>query len=282
MNCAEVKELLSAFFDDELSGDERANVGSHVEACPSCAKELGEFRDLSVLSRRTSPGEASTKNWQRIVAGLDGASAIEVAASRRPAVLRWFAADKHRIAGLGLTAAALLLAVVWLGGRGDRSGDGAAADAAFGQYLDEFRRDPRAAQQRLFATYNGQSLDPGRAERAVGFRPAFATGLPPGYTIESVNVMTMPCCKCVQCVCKRADGSTLAIFEHGGGRTDPYAAENPQVCVECAEGRCMMLRSGDAIAASWHRDGRHITVVGANNPQEVGRLTAWFSDPRRT
>lgn len=254
---------------------------THVESCPVCRAELVEFRGMSTLARQTALGEAPAEIWHHIAASLDGENAV--AAPHRPVMLGWFAANRYRAAGLGIAAAAaLVLAAIWLGGTGGRHDNTDVASAAFDQYLTEFRRDPSAAQQWLLTKYAGQSVDPQTAVNTVGYRPVVAKGLPPGYAMDSVHVMTMPCCKCVQCVCRREDGSTLVIFEHGGGNADPLGDENMQACEDCADGRCMMLRSADAMASSWHHAGRHITVVGARDAEEVGRLSAWFAESRGT
>lgn len=254
---------------------------THVESCPACMAEISGFRSMSTLAAQTVVGEAPAEIWHQIAARLDREPAV--AAPRRPAILRWLAADRYRALGFEVAAAAaLILAAIWLGGIGGRHDHTDVASAAFGQYLAEFRRDPSAAQQWLLAKYGGHSVDPQAAMNTVGYRPVVAKGLPPGYAMESVNVMTMPCCKCVQCVCRREDGTTLVIFEHGGGNADPDGSENAQACEDCADGRCMMLRSADAIASSWRHAGRHITVVGARDAEEVGRLSAWFAESRGT
>ena len=52
-----MKELLSAYYDDELSSDKRTTVAKHLEGCNDCAHELEEFRCLSAMACYvTGPG----------------------------------------------------------------------------------------------------------------------------------------------------------------------------------------------------------------------------------
>ena len=105
-----------------------------------------------------------------------------------------------------VAVAATLLLVVGIGWLGystwfaHKDHDGFTAE--FSHYLDEFRRDPTAAQQFLLAKYEGQSVDAEHAVQQVGYRPVVADGVPQNYTVESTYVMKMPCCTCVQCLCK--------------------------------------------------------------------------------
>lgn len=277
MNCHETKERLSAYFDDELSGEERARVQAHVESCTSCTEELAEFRSLSTLARQSPPDEPPAEIWQRIAASLDSRCAS--VAPRRPAIFQWLAMNRFRGIAVGFAAAAaLVLVAVWLIGIGGRHDDMAAASAVFDRYLSEFHSDPHAAQQRLLAEYDGHTLDPARAVQLVGYRPAVAGGLPQGYAVESTYVMKMPCCTCVQSLCKRSDGTMLAIFEHDSDQTKQWFGDRPEASAICNGTQCRIVELNEGIAAKWQRGTRHITVVGARDTTEIGQLAAWLAD----
>jgi hypothetical protein len=150
--------------------------------------------------------------------------------------------------------------------------------AEFGHYLQEFQRDPAAAQQFLLAQYDNQSVDPQRALQLVGYRPAVADGLPDGYSMESMHVMKMPCCTCVQCLYKRSDGSTIAIFEHDDDAMDEWFGDRPERSAICGGKRCGLVDLDSRIAVSWKQGKRHIMVIGLQDVEEVNQLVAWFDD----
>jgi anti-sigma factor RsiW len=47
MDCSEVRDLLTAFCDDELPFDERRAVGDHLAHCTECAQALAQMATLS-------------------------------------------------------------------------------------------------------------------------------------------------------------------------------------------------------------------------------------------
>ena len=49
MDCTKVKELLSAYYDDELSTELRTAVGEHLADCDDCAGELKVFGSIKEL-----------------------------------------------------------------------------------------------------------------------------------------------------------------------------------------------------------------------------------------
>jgi len=50
MNCSEIEELLSAYYDGELSADMTAKIGEHLAGCNRCAEELAGFKTLSNMA----------------------------------------------------------------------------------------------------------------------------------------------------------------------------------------------------------------------------------------
>jgi hypothetical protein len=56
MNCHETRERLSDFLDLSLAAPERAEVGTHLDGCPDCRRELDRLRaTVSLLSRVERP-----------------------------------------------------------------------------------------------------------------------------------------------------------------------------------------------------------------------------------
>jgi anti-sigma factor RsiW len=280
MNCSEVNELMSAYFDDQLSSGTRGEVTAHVKSCPGCAHQLEAFSRLSALTAGLTYPEPPESLWAQIADRLtcDGV-AVRCDRALFHGVRKW---SRRPVVRLGLTAAAVVvLMIAWAGFRelNQRRLDRQFA-TEFGQYLEAFDRDPRAAQQLLVARYDGLAVDAQQAAQTVGYRPAIADGLPAGYSVESTHVMQMPCCTCVQCLCHRRDGTAFAIFEHGeqsgwfGGRRESEAI--------CNGTRCGMVELDGRIAATWKLGNRHITIIGARDKAEVEQLVAWLDNKKRT
>ncbi|HOQ06183.1 MAG TPA: anti-sigma factor [Clostridiales bacterium] len=51
MNCADVRENISAYADDELSAAERKSFEEHISSCPECREELDEMVRIIKLCR---------------------------------------------------------------------------------------------------------------------------------------------------------------------------------------------------------------------------------------
>jgi anti-sigma factor RsiW len=291
MDCSEVKQLLSAYYDDELSSGQRTAVAEHLSGCADCSRELEGFHSLSAMTEGLAHPEPPAHIWQqleeqlnvdhaRLTAGPAGHVRDDAGYARPvgPAVKRWSWTRKP-VVRLGLAAAAaILIAVGWIGYRTwTEHADDHQFAVVFGQYLDEFRRDPQAAQQILLTKYEGQAVDAEQAERAVGYRPAAAAGMPEGYSIESTYVMKMPCCTCVQTLCKRSDGSMLAIFEHDDENSN-WFGDRPENTATCGGKQCGLIDLDDRIAVSWKHGRRHITAIGVRNIAEANTLVAALTD----
>jgi len=280
MDCSEVKDLLSSYYDDELPADTRAAVAEHVAGCEECARELEDFSGLSTMAKALTHPESPARIWQQLEEQLHSE---DRAKAKRPTLLDWLRETRKPVMQLGLaSAAAILVAIAWLGyGTWYKHRGHAELAVVFGQYLDEFYKDPRAAQQILLAKYEGQAVDVEQAVHAVGYRPVVADGLPDGYTVESTYVMKMPCCTCVKCLCNRGDGTTIAIFEHDDEEADWFGDRREAEAI-CAGIECSIVALDDRFAVTWRHGERHITVVGVQDTAEVDRLVAWFDDRRQS
>ncbi len=277
MNCTEVKERLSAYYDGELSLQERAAVAEHLKGCLDCARELEGFRRVSTLADGLNHPEPPAQLWHRLDERLDVEHSGDPARSTMAAAPRWTRNPNVRF-GL-VTATVILIAVGWLGHRTwfQHHDDHQFAET-FGHYLEEFSLDPHAAQNLLLAKYHSQSVDLAQAAQAVGYRPAIANGLPEGYSIESTHVMKMPCCTCVQSLCQRSDGSTIAIFEHDDDETELWFGGRPEIPAVCDGANCSLVELGDSIAATWKRGKRYLTVIGVRDTVEIGEFVTWFGN----
>jgi len=269
MNCTEVKELLSDYYDAELSSDERERVDVHVSNCPDCSDELARFGELSGMVQRLPASVPSQLGWQHFETQLSAQATVKVA-------------DRPTFSYRGLrpafaVAALLLVAVGWFAidsWFGHGSHNLLAADIQ--QYVDEFQHNPQAAQQVLMTRYDGQRVRLDEAVQRVSYQPAVANGLPEEYTVDSMYVLRMPCCDCLQTICQRSDGSKFAIFEYGeehpvsaGARTGGMA--------QCRGENCCLVQIDNQFASSWKKGERHISVVGIRDQAEIDSLEAWLN-----
>jgi hypothetical protein len=275
MNCSEVQELLSAYHDGELADDMRSRVSEHLGQCSDCAQRLAGFENLSVITGLLSTPTPPTHIWSQLEQQLDQQPTI------RPATLvrGWSFPVSSRFA-----LAATILIAVGIGWFSYQNwfvpGEHRQFAAEFGHYLEEFRRDPDAAQHILLTKYRGQAVDVDQAIQQVGYRPAVADGLPDGYTVGSTYVMKMPCCTCVQTDCKREDGTTLAIFEHDDEAMTQWFGDRPGITASCHDRQCCLVELDDQIAASWKRGTRHITLIGVRDIAEVDQMVAWMDNKK--
>jgi len=149
--------------------------------------------------------------------------------------------------------------------------------ADFDQFLEQFQADPAAAQDILLAKYDGRRVDLSEATRQLGYRPAVAAGLPPGYAVESMYVLDMPCCKCLKTVCRRDGGKMFAIFEHEEEQ-HVWFGDRPRIDTQCNSQPCSLVEANETLVASWQNRQRRLTVVGVADLDEVAALMAYFEN----
>ncbi len=280
MNCTDAIELLSAYYDGELDEVLRASVTDHLGQCADCQQVLGGFEQLSQLAGALTDPTPSEQLWERIETQLNQECEPLLLADQRAGSGR----ERLYASPRWLALASIVLVAATIGLFVSRSPAPHEPHVQFitdfGQYLHEFQHDPDVAQSFLMSKYDHQPIDPEEASSSVGYRPVVAIGLPPGYTIAATHVMTMPCCKCVQCLCRRADGSSLAIFEHDD--EPEWFDDRPATRIMCQSTQCLLVETGDSIAASWRQGERHITLVGARDQPEVDELIVWFGEQVRS
>lgn len=266
MKCLEIQELLSAYHDRMLPDSSSASVDKHLTECPSCAEERVRFQELSALAESSKTPMPPKQIWERIEQQLVDQQ-LDQQPESKPLVKE--SQDKKLSLSKQFLLAATLLMTVGIGWFGYQSWYGSHYHhddnfaVEFKNYLKEFRRNPDAAQQILLAKYESHPVSPEQAIQRIGYRPAIADGLPEGYRLVSTHVMKMPCCHCMQSLCKRSDGSTLVIFEHGGER--------------CRNHECCMVEIDDQIATTWKFGTRHMTLIGVQNDSEIKQMTTWLS-----
>jgi anti-sigma factor RsiW len=274
MECREVQELLSAYHDNELSPEVRAKVARHVEDCSHCSEELAVFGQLSIMAKELDDPEPPQHIWAGIEAALGAESDSRVV---QPVQEKYGSRRKWRL-GI-LTAAAMVLVaigILWVGGKGWRMpGPHNTMAADFVDYLEHFASNPQTAHNVLLAKYDGQKVNVTEATKQLGYRPVVADGLPQGYSLEAMYVMEMPCCTCVQSVCRRSDGKVFALFEHDEAQPVWYG-NCSRIETQCDGRSCSLIQADRTLVASWKTDNRQLTVVGADDLDEIADLMDHF------
>jgi anti-sigma factor RsiW len=271
MECQQVQRLLSAYYDNELSAEVRSSVAGHVQSCPNCGQELVVFQSLSGMAKELDDPEPPTRIWAGIEAALDANR--ESARIVCPAVEQGWSSKRWRMSLLAAAALVMIATgVVWIVSRTLHApGHHGELAADFEEYFEHFATDPDMAQNVLLAKYDGQAVDISQATRQLGYRPAVASGLPKRYSLDAVYVLKMPCCTCLQTICRRDDGRVFAIFEHD--EEEPaWLGDRPRVETQCNGRPCSVIQADRGLVASWQANKRQLTVVGARDLEEIADL----------
>jgi hypothetical protein len=270
VNCNRVNELLSAFHDAELAPEVRQAVAAHLEGCPKCAADLADYRRLSDVAARLTRPEPPDQ-WAAIERQLAASSAAprrSPSSFRLPARRLAIAASVALAAGLGAAAY-----YGWLSPSAVRDQHLA---MNFDSFLSRFEEQPQVAEQVLLTSYNGRQVDFDEAARLLGYRPVMARGAPPGYVVDAVYVLDMPCCKCPQVICRGDDGQRVAIFEHESDQPI-WFGDRPAIDATCGGTSMRIVEvDTDLLAATWSSQERRVTVVGARNVEEVAQLASYL------
>lgn len=270
MQCHEVVAVLSAYYDDELPPDRAAAVTAHVESCPHCTAQLHSFRKMSDLTSQLYQPSPPPHVWRRIAAQLDADSSQPLSKAKPSRCIR-------RIALLAVVAL-VAVGVPWLGHALWHSHADHHLAMNFGQFLKTFERSPQQAQDFLARKYSGRRVTLADAVRELKYRPVVVDGLPSDYELTQATLLKMPCCRCLETCYRRKDGRMLCIFEHD--EDQPMWFDDRPVSATVCNGKPTRLVRGEGwIAASWQHQRRHITVIGAEDIDEVTRLVAHFETP---
>lgn len=155
MTCAEIKQILGLYVDDELSLIEAQRIRAHVSACDSCRVEVASLRALAVaIADGPTPGVPASL-WT----GIDRRLSQHTPESVTPRPLR------RTIPVMRI--AAVIALVVGLGGlavfvrQGESTAQASTID--FGVILDALPLDPQKALSRFLTLYNAVEIAPNEA-----------------------------------------------------------------------------------------------------------------------
>ncbi|HXW03810.1 MAG TPA: zf-HC2 domain-containing protein [Vicinamibacterales bacterium] len=151
LTCSAVQRRLAAFYDRELPVQDLIAVEAHLNDCPPCSRELGEFEAVgSALRLAAAPGPA--EDWTGVAPGVISRMRAEAHESIRARAHRLFE-DMHLVwIGLASTAGTFLCG---------------AAVAGMLHFASEERTDSMAAVIAVMAAPSGSDLNPARLDGRI-------------------------------------------------------------------------------------------------------------------
>ena len=267
MNCPEIQEMLSAYYDKELPLEKSDLVESHLRECSDCASEINGFVQLSSLAASLDSPKTPDAVWSN-VEGVLQEEQKQVATSAE-ATSVWRAYVKYAV------ALAAMVLVGFVGFKLFFDGDHDHEEMVEAMEFVASHIEVPGAATHLLNKYGGGVVTPGDAYEQVGFHPIATKGLPAGYSVESIQVLDMPCCKCTQTACKRPDNSRFFIYEHENEDTGWFEHQNKRR-TECCGKTCEIVELKNRLAVTWQKGNRHVTLLGVRDDDEIELLVSQF------
>ena len=272
MQCLEAVELLSAYYDGELSSEKAAAIADHVAVCADCAAELETLHKLSALTTKLDQPVPPHHVWPRIAAQLN--------ATQSPVTPPAIPAQRASRKTLFAVVALLLVGLSWIAFAQWHDHEHHHLTENFGHFLDTFEQAPDEAQQELVKGYSGIPIEIPDATRELKYRPVVADGLPADYELAHAYLLKMPCCRCLEACYRRKNGGMLCVFEHDIDQS-VWFGDRPASSKVCSGKPTRLVPVDGHLAATWQHDRRHITVIGAKDTDEVARLVEHFERQHR-
>jgi Putative zinc-finger len=270
MNCDWVEEHRSAYIDNELGEQEKLQFESHCDQCDACRLLTAEYQAIGRLMRQSEARVDTNSLWERVEHRLDDDRVIPISTKSQPR--NWVYA---------ILATAASVALIWFVVRsptsehndGDASHEHAALAVDFHEVIRTVKSEPKAAIAKLVSKYQGKELDAKATTSYLGYEPAIFKSVPEGFTRVSTHVLNMPCCKCSASICERPDGTSLIVFEHKDEQP-VWFSDLPSIETQCSGKTCKIIETAGQLAVSWKNDDRQLTMIGANDIDEVNQWVA--------
>jgi hypothetical protein len=269
MICTNVRQSLSAYFDDELSSEVRAEVVEHLHSCADCTAALGRIRTLSALAHElTQP--VAVDLWPAIQRELH-----EPKVAERVPITRFGARWRLPISIVAVAASLLVGFFGWplLHPRSAQAQMG----VDLSRYVQEFRSDPASAERLLRQEYASQAIEPADAIRLVSYKPLAPEKLSDAVVRTETYLFEMPCCKCIQTLYRRPDGGALAVFEHVADEPASLG-QHSTIHTKCAHKDVCVVECDGQLAVTWKDGKRFVTLVGVKDLDEANQLVPALAD----
>lgn len=276
MNCSEIQDWLSAYYDNELAPELRSQVDAHLCECVNCSNELAGFDELNSLATRLDTSETPPASvWLAVAQELDESKDIgQVEISENvTSINRTFNNRTSLLKYAVATAAAILFGFIGFQMLFNRDDDHKKMATAM-EYIAA-NSDAVGITTHLLDKFGGEEISPDSAISLMGYSPIASKGLPVGYSVESIQVLNMPCCKCTQTACRRPDNSRFFIFEHNNEETGWFEHRKKREC-NCGGKHCKVVELDNRLAATYKKENRHITMLGVRDEEEIELLVRQF------
>ena len=273
MSCPEFSEFLSAYHDGELPADRNAAVSAHVAHCPGCAAQLKLFRNLSFLATKLDEHVPPREVWRNIETQLDTtvSDRAKSVSGRSRSVSRRAMLAMAFLLTLGMSS------VIYFALQKHEKHSIA---VNLGPFIDLFEQSPKDAQEHLLASYTGQRVSLAEAVKELKYRPVAANEMPPDYELSEANLLKMPCCRCLEVCWHRKHGGMLCIFEHERDQFVQFGDRDVTSTV-CGGNPTRVVQMDGHLTATWQQNGHYITVVGAEDIDEISLLMRHFKQPEK-
>ena len=70
MTCQDHKDLMMAYLDNELDGEQRQAFEEHLTSCPDCAREMKAFTKLKQVTDSVTLAEPEDRLWENYWGGV--------------------------------------------------------------------------------------------------------------------------------------------------------------------------------------------------------------------
>ncbi len=303
MNCNSVLEQLSAYMDGEIAAESAAQVQLHIASCETCAQELGQFRQLSVLVRAHIEPSNAPLVWDAIavrlghsMSGTSIAAGTSLTDQRNQGLTPVRSLNWKAVTGTiaALAASVLILANFFAPNSNHTHSTNLASVASVNlqPVLEWFQRDSNSAINVLNSQFELKDVAFADVDDDFG-RPTYVSTaskvhvLPGNATVASTKTFSFPSCQCpdgrctcdasdcncIACVCERPDGSTYLVIEQCKSQAVSFGDLPVQLVVR--DGReVQQVTVNGTRAVSFNHDSGKVTVVGLRNDAEIDSLFA--------
>jgi predicted anti-sigma-YlaC factor YlaD len=70
MTCQDYKDSMMAYLDNELNAEQKKAFEAHLASCPTCTRELEEFKSLKRITDDVELAEPEDRLWQQYWGGV--------------------------------------------------------------------------------------------------------------------------------------------------------------------------------------------------------------------
>jgi anti-sigma factor (TIGR02949 family) len=243
-SCRDLEPLLTPYVDGEATTDQCAAVESHLLACPTCrdcADALVHVRQI-LHDCRSELREQAPPQLRARIAQL-------TAVARPPERAAW----RRYAAPLSMAAMFLLLVAA-----------GIFSYSAFSQRGTAFASQLAADHMRCMRLVSGQPPGDPAAQAAAWERSrGWTVPLPASSSSDDMQFVALR--RCIS-----ADGSVAhALYRHQGQLVSLFIARQ-------GGRREQVLQVMGQQACMWTQGRYSYAVIGAESPEEMARLVAWF------